>query len=98
LLERLKLKAEDLEELVRSYSEKGGTPWPSLETTRRERWIPRAPTEEEKRSGNIIYGAFFYTPGCLDCESKKADLEMWAPQFPLLRIRLFNLNREENKK
>ena len=67
----------DLEGLVKSYSEKGGTPWPSLQQTQpttRERWIPRAPTEEEQKSGKIIYAAFFYTPGCLECEETRADL------------------------
>jgi hypothetical protein len=88
----------DLEAVVRSYAEKGGTQWPSLQTARRERWIPSAPTEEDQRSGKIIYAAFFYTRGCLDCEAKRANLERWALQFPDLRIRAFNLTREENKR
>jgi hypothetical protein len=91
----------DLEGLVKSYSEKGGTPWPSLQQTQptaMERWIPRAPAKEEQTSGKIIYAAFFYTPGCLECEEMKAELEQWAPQFPDLRIRTFNLMRQENKK
>jgi thiol-disulfide isomerase/thioredoxin len=90
-----------LEGLVKSYSEKGGTPWPSLQQTQptaRERWIPLAPTEEDQKSGKIIYAAFFYTPGCLECEETRAELEQWAPQFPDLRIRTFNLTRQENKK
>jgi hypothetical protein len=91
----------DLEGLVKSYSEKGGTPWPSLEQTRPstgEQWIPSAPTEEDQKSGKIIYAAFFYTPGCLECEETRAELEQWAPQFPDLRIRTFNLTRDENKR
>ena len=89
---------KNLEGLVRSYAEKGGTPWPSLETRRTEHWFPRAPTEEEKRSGQIIYAAFFYTAGCLDCEEKRTEVKEWASKFPDLRIRIFNLAREENKK
>ena len=89
---------KDLEGLVRSYAEKGGSPWPSLQVTKTERWIPHAPTEEEKSSGKIIYGAFFYTPGCRDCEEKRAKLREWAAHFPDLRIGLFDLTEEENKK
>jgi hypothetical protein len=89
---------KDLEGLVRSYAKKGGTPWPSLRVTKTEHWVPRAPTEEEKKSRKIIYATFFYTPGCLDCEEKRAKVKEWASKFPDLRIRIFNLGREENKK
>ena len=65
---------KDLEELVKSYTKKGGIPWPSLQATKTERWIPHAPTEEEKNSQKIVYGAFFYPQGCLDCEGKKAEV------------------------
>jgi hypothetical protein len=34
---------KDLEGLVKSYAEKGGIPWPSLQVTKSERWIPHAP-------------------------------------------------------
>ncbi len=88
----------DLEELIRSYAEKGGSPWPSLQVTKAERWIPHAPTEKEKDSRKIIYGAFFYTPGCHDCEEKTAKLKEWVSHFPDLRIGLFDLTEEENKK
>ncbi|MCJ7782998.1 MAG: hypothetical protein MUP41_03645, partial [Desulfobacterales bacterium] len=87
----------DLEGLVKSYAEKGGIPWPSLQATKSERWIPRAPTEEEKNSQKIIYGAFFYTHGCLDCEGKKTQLEEWVLKVPDLRIGTFDLTKEENK-
>ena len=88
---------KDLEGLVKSYAEKGGTPWPSLEVTKTDRWIPHAPTEEEKNSQKIIYGAFFYTHGCLDCEGKKAQLKEWASKIPDLRIGTFDLTKGENK-
>lgn len=90
----------DLEGLVKDYAERGVTAWPSLQPTgiAEDGWIPRAPSEEEKKSGKIIYAAFFYTPGCLECEETRAELEQWAPQFPALRIRTFRLIREENKK
>ena len=90
----------DLEGLVKVYAEKGGTSWPSLQPTgiAEEGWIPRAPTEEEKRSGKIIYAAFLYMPGCLHCEEMKAELREWAPKVSDLRIRIFNLAKEENKK
>jgi hypothetical protein len=88
---------KDLEELVKSYTKKGGIPWPSLQATKTERWIPHAPTEEEKNTRKIVYGAFFYTQGCLDCEGKKANLEEWASKFPDLRIGTFDLTKEENK-
>ncbi len=88
----------DLEGLVRSYAEKGGSSWPSLHVTKTERWIPQAPTDKEKDSRRIIYGAFFYTPGCRDCEEKMAKLKEWASHFPDLRIGLFDLTEEENKK
>src|SRR4030042_575998 len=57
----------DLEELVKVYAERGGTSWPSLQPTgiAEEEWIPRVPTEEEKKSGKIIYAAFVSMPGCL---------------------------------
>jgi len=87
----------DLEGLVKSYAEKGGIPWPSLQATKSERWIPQAPTEEEKNSHKIVYGAFFYLQGCLDCEGKKAELEEWVSKFPNLRIGIFDLTKEENK-
>ena len=89
---------EDLEGLVKSYAEKGGVPWPSLQVTKTEQWIPHAPTEEEKKSQKIVYGAFLYRRGCLDCEGKKADLEEWASKVPDLRIKTFDLTKEENKK
>ncbi len=47
-----------LEALVRVYAERGGTPWPSLQVPKTKRWIPHEPTEEEKASLKIIYGAF----------------------------------------
>jgi hypothetical protein len=88
---------KDLEGLVKSYAEKGGVPWPSLQARETEGWIPHAPTEEENRSQKIVYGAFFYTHGCLDCEGKKADLTEWASKVPLLRIGTFDLTKERNK-
>jgi hypothetical protein len=91
---------KELEGLVKSLAEKGGTPWPSLRSTKAEEegWIPRAPTEDEKKSGKIIYAAFVYMPGCLHCEEMKAELKKWAVQVPDLRIRIFSLVKEENKK
>ena len=89
---------KDLEGLVKSYAEKGGIPWPSLQVTKTEQWIPHAPTEEEKRSQTIVYGAFFYTHGCLHCEGVKAKLGEWAPKFPDLRIGTFDKTKEENKR
>lgn len=89
---------KDLEEWVKSYSEKGGTSWPSLQPITGEGWIPGAPTEGEEKSGKMIYAAFFYTPGCLECEETRAEIKEWATQFPDLRIRIFNLNKDENKK
>ena len=88
---------KDLEGLVKSYAEKGGISWPSLEVTKAERWIPHAPTEEEKDSQKIVYGAFLYTQGCLDCEGKKAQLKEWASKVPNVRIGTFDLTKEENK-
>jgi hypothetical protein len=90
----------DLEKLVKSYAERGGSPWPSLKGTlaEEEGWIPRAPTEEERKSEKIIYAAFLYMPGCLHCEEMKAELKKWASKIPDLRIRIFSLVREENKK
>ena len=49
---------KDLEGLVKSYAEKGGTPWPSLQVTKTEAWIPHAPTEEEKSSQKITWCVF----------------------------------------
>ena len=91
---------KELEGLVKSFAEKGGTPWPSLKSTKAEEegWFPAAPTEEERKSGKIIYAAFFYMPGCLHCEEMKADLRKWAARIPELRIRIFNLAKEENKR
>lgn len=91
---------KELEGLVRSFAEKGGTPWPSLKSTKAEEegWILTAPTEEEKKSGKIIYAAFLYMPGCLHCEEMKSDLRKWAARVPELRIRIFSLVKEENKK
>jgi len=88
---------KELEELVKSYTKKGGIPWPSLQVAKSERWIPHAPTEEEKDSKKIVYGAFFYLQGCLECEGKKAELEGWISKFPDLRIGTFDLTNEENK-
>src|SRR4030042_5628189 len=61
---------KDLETLMSYSSNKGGSPWPSLKSTKAEEegWIPAAPIEEERKSGKIIYAAFFYMPGCLHCE------------------------------
>ena len=90
----------DLEGLVRLYAGKGGTDWPSVKEVpgQEEGWIPRAPTEAEKESGKIIYAAFLYMPGCLHCEEMKAEMKKWAVQVPNLRIRMFSLVKEENKK
>ena len=88
---------KDLEGLVKSYAEKGGIPWPSLQVTKTERWITQAPTEEEKKSQKIIYGAFLYRRGCLHCEGRRAELKEWASKVPDLRIGAFDLTEEENK-
>jgi len=89
---------KDLEGWVKSYAEKGGMDWPSLQVTKTDRWIPHAPTEEEKRSQTIVYGAFFFTHGCLHCEGVKAKLGEWASKFPDLRIGTFDMSGEENKR
>jgi hypothetical protein len=91
---------KDLERWIKFYTEKGGTPWPSSEAmkTEEEGWIPRAPTDEEKKSGRLIYAAFLYMPGCLHCEEMKAELKQWAGRIPDLRIRTFSLVKQENKK
>lgn len=89
---------KDLEGLIKSYAEKGGIPWPSLQVKKTERWITQAPTEEEKKSQKIIYGAFLYRRGCMHCEGRKAELKEWASKFPDLRIGAFDLVEEENKK
>jgi cytochrome b subunit of formate dehydrogenase len=88
---------KDLEGLVKSYVDKGGIPWPSLREKETEGWTPHAPTEEEKNSQKIVYGAFFYTHGCLDCEGKKAELKEWVSKIPHLRVRTFDLTKEKNK-
>jgi hypothetical protein len=90
---------KDLEGLIKSYAEKGGVAWPSLavKAAETELWIPHAPTEEEKRSKKIIYGAFFLLRGCLDCQGKKAQLEEWVSKVPNVRIGVFDLTKEENK-
>jgi hypothetical protein len=88
---------KDLEGLVKFYAEKGGIAWPSLKAAETELWIPHAPTEEEKRSQKIIYGAFFLLRGCLDCQGKKAQLEEWVSKVPNVRIGVFDLTKEENK-
>jgi cytochrome c biogenesis protein CcdA len=89
----------DLEGLVKIYAEKGGIAWPSLtvKAAETELWIPQAPTEEEKRSQKIVYGAFFLLRGCLDCQGKKAQLEEWVSKVPNVRIGVFDLTKEENK-
>ena len=88
---------KDLEGLVKSYGEKGGVPYPSLQVKTTERWITQAPTEEEKRSQKIIYGAFLYRRGCVHCEGRRAELKEWASKVPDLRIGAFDLTEEENK-
>lgn len=89
----------DLEGLVKTYAEKGGTSWPSLQPIGPEEgWIPYPPTGEEKKSGKIIYAAFLYMPGCLHCEEMKTELVRWASKIPDLRIRVFSLTKEENKR
>jgi hypothetical protein len=87
----------ELEGLAKSLAAKGGSPWPSLQERKTEEWIPQAPTEEEKNSQKMIYGAFFYTHGCLDCEGKKAALKEWVSKVPRLRVGTFDLSKEENK-
>jgi cytochrome c biogenesis protein CcdA len=89
---------KDLEGFVKSYADKGGVAWPSLEARKTEGWIPQAPTEEEKKSQKIIYGAFFYTHGCLHCEGVKKKLGEWASGLPGLRIGTFDMTKAENKK
>src|SRR4030042_4710261 len=44
---------KELEGLVKSLAEKGGTPWPSLRSRTAEEggWPPSAPPEEERKSG-----------------------------------------------
>ena len=89
---------KDLEGLVRSYAGGGGVAWPSLQVTKTERWITQAPTEEEKKSQKIIYGAFLYRRGCLDCEGKRSELKEWVSKVPDLRIGAFDTMQDENKK
>jgi len=88
-----------LESLVKTYAEKGGTPWPSLKPIGPEEgWIPHGPTEEDRKSDKIIYAAFLYMPGCLHCEEMKAEMKNWTSKVPDLRIRTFSLTKEENKR
>ena len=89
---------EHLEGWVKSYADKGGVAWPTLEARKTEGWIPRAPTEEEKKSQKIVYAAFFYTHGCIHCEGVKKKLGEWASDFPDLRIGTFDMSKDENKK
>jgi thiol-disulfide isomerase/thioredoxin len=89
---------KDLEGLVKSYADKGGVPWPALQVRKTEGWIPRAPTEEEKKSEKIIYGAFLYTHGCIHCEGVKAKLAEWASKVPNLRIGTFDMTKDENER
>ena len=89
---------KDLEGLVKSYAEQGGVPWPALHAAKTEQWITQAPTEEDRKSRKIIYGAFLYRLGCKHCEARKAELKEWASQFPDLRIGAFDLTEDENKK
>jgi hypothetical protein len=91
---------KELEGLVRDYSEKGGTAWPSLrvEETEEEGWIPGPPTDEDRKSDKIIYAAFLYMPGCLHCEEMKAEMKKWTSKISDLRIRIFSLTKEENKR
>jgi len=91
---------KNLEGFIKAYAERGGIPWPSLQSLKMEEegWIPGAPTDEDKKSEKIIYAAFFYMPGCLHCEEIRADLKKWAARVPDLKIRIFNLVKEENKK
>jgi cytochrome c biogenesis protein CcdA len=88
---------KELEGLVKSYAEKGGIPWPSLQVKKTERWITQAPTEEEKKSKKIVYGAFLYRRGCQHCEGRRDELKEWASKVPDLRIGAFDLTEEENK-
>ena len=88
---------KDLEGLVKSYAGGGGVSWPSLQVTKTERWITQAPTEEEKKSQKIIYGAFLYRRGCLDCEGKKSELKQWVSKVPDLRIGAFDTMEDETK-
>jgi len=88
----------DLEALVKSYAEQGGVPWPALHAAKAEQWITQAPTEEDRKSQKIIYGAFLYRLGCKHCEARKAELKEWASRFPDLRIGAFDLTEDENKK
>jgi len=89
---------EHLEGWVKDYADKGGVSWPTLEARKTEGWIPRAPTEEEKKSQKIVYAAFFYTHGCIHCEGVKKKLTEWASGFPDLRIGTFDMSKDENKK
>ena len=89
---------KDLEGLVKSYAGGGGVAWPSLQVTKTERWITQAPTEEEKKSQKIIYGAFLYRRGCLDCEGKRSELKEWVSKVSDLRIGAFDTMEDENKK
>ena len=89
---------KDLEGLVKSYADKGGVAWPALQVQKTEGWIPQAPTEEEKKSRKIVYGAFLYTHGCLHCEGVKQKLAEWSSDFPSLRIGTFDMTNDENKK
>jgi hypothetical protein len=88
---------KELEGLVKSYAEKGGVPYPTLQVKTTERWVTQAPTEEEKKSQKIIYGAFLYRRGCVHCEGRRAELKEWASKVPNLRIGAFDLTEEENK-
>jgi hypothetical protein len=47
-----------LEELVKSYAEKGGVPWPSLQVTKTEQWIPSAPQKRRSVLRRLCMGHF----------------------------------------
>jgi len=64
------LRSKGSGDLVKSYTEKGGVPWPSFKSRRQSCGSP-APLQKRRSVLRRLCMGLFFTKGCLHCEGVK---------------------------
>jgi cytochrome c biogenesis protein CcdA/thiol-disulfide isomerase/thioredoxin len=85
---------ERLPELIEQYLAQGGVPLPPVvsQETRTPDATPPAPTAEVPRPP--IHLAYFYQPGCRECDRVQLDLNYLQHEYPQLVVHAFDVEAE----
>ncbi|MFQ6042416.1 MAG: DUF1573 domain-containing protein [Candidatus Poribacteria bacterium] len=79
---------ENLESLVEKYLSQGGCDFPDVIAAKAE--------EATTTPNKVVYLAYFYKPGCKECDRANYILKRLEQRYPNLKIRRFNSERKED--